>query len=596
MSAKESWSSNMGVILAVAGSAVGLGNFLKFPGQVAMYGGAAFMIAYVISFFILGMPIAFAEWTLGRHGGSKGFNSPPGILMRSCPWPKIKYFGLLGVMLTTIVYCYYIYIEAWCLGYAVNFAMGVVDFKSIDAAGDFFVSFIGAAENGAAISVSFEKVFVFFLVAFALNFWLIYRGVSKGIEFFCKYAMPTLVLIALILVVRVMTLGAVDETHPERNINQGLGFMWNPVKVVLEEKGENGEWKEISRLVGYEQIDAAKERVAKMKKDAQSAGKIGGENLTDGKSAAQPELRVREISVFEQLLNASIWIAAAGQVFFSLTVGFGAILTYASYLKKNDDIVLSALSSSAANEFCEVCLGGMITVPAAVAFFGVSGVVGAGLSLFDLGFRVLPLFFTHIFWGSVFGFMFFALLFLAAVTSSLSMLQPGIAFMEEAAGVGRKFSSLIMGVITFFISGFVLYFSKDLKAMDTFDFWIGQVIIFIFGMVEVFILAWVIGAKKGVDLANSGSITKLPKISWVVLGYITPITIIVVFAAWLAKELFGFGVGKSSPYISDLTGGATGEPNLVAWMCMAIIAGLYLFLAMVLASSKKYKKFEDRQI
>ena len=592
MAAKENWSSNMGVILAVAGSAVGLGNFLKFPGQVAMYGGAAFMIAYVISFFILGMPIAFAEWTLGRHGGSKGFNSPPGILMRSCPWPKIKYFGLLGVMLTTIVYCYYIYIEAWCLGYAVNFARGVMDFKSIDSAGDFFVSFIGAAENGSAISLSWETVFIFFLVAFVLNFWLIYRGVSKGIEFFCKYAMPTLVLIALILVVRVMTLGAVDERYPDRNINQGLGFMWNPVKVVLEEKTPDGEWVEVSRLVGYEQIDAAKERVAQAQKarDAAAAG------ASAGKASETAQMRVREISVFEQLLNASIWIAAAGQVFFSLTVGFGAILTYASYLKKRDDIVLSALSSSAANEFCEVCLGGLITVPAAVAFFGVSGVVGAGLSLFDLGFRVLPLFFTHIFLGSVFGFLFFSLLFLAAVTSSLSMLQPGIAFMEEAAGVGRKFSSLIMGVITFFISGFVLYFSKDLKAMDTFDFWIGQVIIFIFGMVEICILAWVIGPKRGVDLANSGSIIKLPKFSWVVFGYITPITIMVVFVAWLAKELFGFGVGKSSPYISDLTGGAGGEPNLVAWMCMAIIAGLYLFLALVLASSKKYKRFEDSQL
>ena len=86
-------------------------------------------------------------------------------------------------------------------------------------------------------------------------------------------------------------------------------------------------------------------------------------------------------------MNPTIWIAAAGQVFFSLTVGFGAIMTYASYLRRRDDIVLSALSSCSANEFCEVCLGGLITVPAAVAFFGISGAIGAGLSLFDLGFK-----------------------------------------------------------------------------------------------------------------------------------------------------------------------------------------------------------------
>ena len=76
----ESWSSRIGVILAVSGSAVGLGNFLKFPGQVALYGGAAFMIAYVISFFALGLPISIIEFTVGRHGGANGYNSPSGIL------------------------------------------------------------------------------------------------------------------------------------------------------------------------------------------------------------------------------------------------------------------------------------------------------------------------------------------------------------------------------------------------------------------------------------------------------------------------------------------------------------------------------------
>ena len=76
----EGWNSRFGVILAVAGSAVGLGNFLKFPGQVAMYGGASFMLAYVVSFFVLGLPIAICEWTMGRYGGANGYNSPAGIM------------------------------------------------------------------------------------------------------------------------------------------------------------------------------------------------------------------------------------------------------------------------------------------------------------------------------------------------------------------------------------------------------------------------------------------------------------------------------------------------------------------------------------
>jgi SNF family Na+-dependent transporter len=75
----ERWGSRIGVILAVAGSAVGLGNFLRFPGQAAQNGGGAFMIPYFISLLVLGIPLCWAEWTMGRYGGSRGFNSAPGI-------------------------------------------------------------------------------------------------------------------------------------------------------------------------------------------------------------------------------------------------------------------------------------------------------------------------------------------------------------------------------------------------------------------------------------------------------------------------------------------------------------------------------------
>ena len=76
---KEAWSSRLGVILAVAGSAVGLGNFLRFPGLAAQYGGGAFMIAYFISLLIIGIPICWTEWTLGRYGGRAGYHSTSGI-------------------------------------------------------------------------------------------------------------------------------------------------------------------------------------------------------------------------------------------------------------------------------------------------------------------------------------------------------------------------------------------------------------------------------------------------------------------------------------------------------------------------------------
>ena len=76
----EQWGTKLGVILAVSGSAVGLGNFLRFPGQAAANGGGAFMIPYFVALLVLGIPICWAEWTMGRYGGQKGFHSAPAII------------------------------------------------------------------------------------------------------------------------------------------------------------------------------------------------------------------------------------------------------------------------------------------------------------------------------------------------------------------------------------------------------------------------------------------------------------------------------------------------------------------------------------
>ena len=107
---KESWNSRLGIILAVSGSAVGLGNFLRFPGQAAEYGGGAFMIAYIAAFLLIGLPICWAEWAMGRHGGANGFNSSPGILGFITQKKGFRYVGIIGVLIPVIIYMYYVYI------------------------------------------------------------------------------------------------------------------------------------------------------------------------------------------------------------------------------------------------------------------------------------------------------------------------------------------------------------------------------------------------------------------------------------------------------------------------------------------------------
>ena len=152
---RERWGSRIGVILAVAGSAVGLGNFLRFPGQAAQNGGGAFMLPYFISLLVLGIPLCWAEWTMGRYGGTCGFNSAPGIY--SVIWRNrcAKYFGAIALLLPLVIYMYYVLIEAWCLGYALQYISGDLILGPEATAADygsFFANFSGQDADGALLS------------------------------------------------------------------------------------------------------------------------------------------------------------------------------------------------------------------------------------------------------------------------------------------------------------------------------------------------------------------------------------------------------------------------------------------------------------
>jgi SNF family Na+-dependent transporter len=464
--AREQWGTRIGVILAVAGSAVGLGNFLRFPGNVAQNGGGAFMLPYFIALIVLGIPLGWAEWTMGRYGGNKGFNSAPGIFSVIWRHPAAKYFGALALVIPTIIYMYYVVIEAWCLGYAFNYLNGDLMLgDDPQAYSHFFNDYVGAGENGFLFGhlELGQQVFTFILITFVINFVLIYRGITKGIERFCRVAMPLMGICALIVLVRVLTLPA-PEDAPGQTVLGGLGFMWN----------------------------------------------------------AQPE----------KLWDASTWLAAAGQIFFSLSVGFGIVVNYASYLRKKDDVALSGLTAGSVNEFFEVCLGGLITLPAAFIFLGAV----TTLSTFGLGFVTLPNVFARMPAGQLFGFLWFFMLFIAALTSSVSMLQPVIAFLEEGFGLKRHASVAFLGLITTFGGGYVVYFSEGLVALDTFDFWAGTVLIFILAMVQAGIYGWIFGIHKGHAELHEGAHIRVPWFVQLMLKYVTPVFLLVIFVGTLIQS------------------------------------------------------------
>jgi len=116
---RDRWGSRLAIIMAVAGSAIGLGNFLRFPAKVAANGGGAFMIPYLVSLFLLGIPLMWIEWTMGRFGGGYEHGTAPGIFHSM--WRKnrfIKYFGVIGIFGPLVIFIYYTYIESWTLAYS----------------------------------------------------------------------------------------------------------------------------------------------------------------------------------------------------------------------------------------------------------------------------------------------------------------------------------------------------------------------------------------------------------------------------------------------------------------------------------------------
>ncbi len=466
---RDSWGSRFGVIMAVAGSAIGLGNFLRFPVQAAQNGGGAFMIPYFISLFLLGIPLMWIEWTLGRYGGGFEHGTAPGIFHNI--WQKnrfIKYFGVIGIFGPLVIFIYYTYIESWSLAYSVFSVMGKYGSAagSQEAMHSFLRGFQGLERNTHFSHLGWA--YLFFIITFILNISVIYYGIRGGIERLAKWAMPLLLGCALILMLRVFLLGAPNSNQPGWNILNGLGFLWNPNLAALK--------------------------------------------------------------------NAKVWLAAAGQVFFSLSVGIGVILTYASYLSRGDDVVLSGLSAVSTNEFAEVVLGASIIIPAAFVFFGPAQIQAIAQSgAFDLGFVTMPLILTRIPLAGLFGFIWFILLFLAGITSSVSLAQPAVAFLEDEFNINRRRAVGVFAVVCFILCQPVIFFLGR-GVVNELDFWGGTFALVLFGTIETILFVWVFGMEKAWEEIHLGAQMRIPGIYKFIIKYITPLFLFFILGFWFIQQ------------------------------------------------------------
>jgi SNF family Na+-dependent transporter len=507
------WGTRIGMVLAVSGAAVGLGNFLRFPGQAYHHGGGAFMIPYLCALLFLALPIGWAEWAMARYGGEKGFHNGPAIIGVVGRGRIARYLGVIAVLIPMIVYMYYVYIEAWCLEYAWAYLIGSIRLDGpigdqVTAAAKFFGDTTGTNQNGV-LHISA----LFWVIVVILNIILVYRGLSGGIEKFCQWALPSMAVLAIIVLIRVLTLGTPDPAIPERNVINGLGWFWNPN--------------------------------------------------------------------FSKLADFDTWLAAAGQVFFSIGIGFGIILNYASYLKKKDDIALSAFTASATNEFFEVGFGGLITLTAAFVFLGSVEVTGT----FGLGFQTLPVVFQQM--GPIgrwIGFAWFVMLFLAAITSSISMLQPAKAFFQDALGVSSARAIGIVSVICGLGSLWVIWFSKDMAALGTMDDWVGTFCIFILATVQIICFGWIWGLRKGNAELNEGALMRIPRFFFFIMKYVAPAYLLIVLGGYLFWPQSETGLSSFAAALKR-----TSEDPVAFWTLLIIIAVLVLLIGILIIGERRWR-------
>ena len=444
----ESWGSRLGLILAMAGNAVGLGNFLRFPVQAVQNGGGAFLIPYLVCFLIMGIPLIWVEWAMGRFGGRYGHHSPPFILGAMGKRQIWKYVGVFGIFTNIGVAAYYSYIESWTLSYSLRSITGWFHGKSETEILNHFESYTGMQSH--FLGIPNEAVF-FFLIVVMLNTFIVARGL-KGIEKMAKVGMPLLIFFAIFLVVNGLTNkhGANSEYNPW----VGLDFLWTPQ--------------------------------------------------------------------FDSLLRPKVWLAAAGQIFFTLSVGMGTIHCYASYLKSHEDVALNGITTGFTNEFVEIVLGSMIVVPIAAGFLGLDWIkehIGFGAA-----FQTMPYLFDNwgLILGSVSGLFWFGLLFFAGITSSLAMGMPWSSFLTDEFGWKQKNAAYTFGLLVFILGlPTVLFYNQGV--FSEYDYWAGTVSLVIFALFELILFSWVFGIKKGWKEITLGADMRIPGFYAFIIRFITPL-------------------------------------------------------------------------
>ena len=338
------FATRLGVIAATAGSAVGLGNIWRFPYEAGVHGGGAFILIYIIFVIILGIPVLSAEFALGRSTHKGVFGAFTALKTGT----RYRWFGIIGVVASLMILSFYSVVAGWTLEYFYQTVISDIRGLGSDEFHSMFLSFVGGWRP-------IFWCFIFLLI----NFFVIVRGVQKGVERASNIITPFLFLLIIAFCINSLTLEKASE---------GLEFMFHP-----------------------------------------------------DFSAVTP----------------SVVIGAMGQAFFSISLGLGCMLTYASYFKDDTPLIRNA-SITAGLDILAAIMAGILIFPA-VFTYGFSPESGPALV-----FEVLPAIFSQMPGGIFFAPLFFFMLFLASLSSTISMSEITVAWLTREKGISRKRACLIV--------------------------------------------------------------------------------------------------------------------------------------------------------
>lgn len=368
------WSSKTAFILAVTGSAVGLGNVWKFPYITGENGGGAFVIVYLVCVFAVGLPILMSEVLMGRRGRRNPVKTMELLGEEEGNTRHWKWLGLWGIIAGFLILSFYSVVAGWALAYV---------FKSLSGAFTGVEASVITSTLGNHL-VDWKSLLFWHTLFMLITAAIVGRGVQRGLEKAVQFLMPALFILLLVLLVYSMQSGSFMD---------GVKYLFEP--------------------------DFSK-------------------------------------------LSTNSWIVAMGHAFFTLSVGMGAIMAYGAYLPQHTSIGTTAITVVIADTLIAL-LAGLVIFPIVFAN-GLNPGEGPGLI-----FTTLPLAFSNMPFTTLFATMFFVLLSFAALTSSIGLLEPAIAWAVESFKWTRQKAAVTTGFIVWFL-GLGTVFSFNLWSGEKFQF------------------------------------------------------------------------------------------------------------------------------